>query len=199
MKREKLLTQEQIDQSLKFWFKGEQGRLVDEISGSEITPNGSSYFSWDEEHQAYKVLSKKYSYSAYCHPVDLGTNQWEHTVYSEVFPISAGSEPTLITLDTYPTRQAWSGAIYSKLNLNLWNKLAMVYTICPNNIVQRRGYVNGIIDIAFDYNSDGSGFNKGTGITINCSPPSGSTFANYYLKNLRFYNRPLTLDEIAAI
>lgn len=189
-----------VDPSLKFWFKGEEGRLIDEISGSSIVPNGN-LLSWDATVGAYRAgYNSSYNIAAICTPVDLDTNMWNHTVVCDVWPISNGRSNSLVTLDTYPTRQAWVACTYNRLISNSWNRFAMVYAIKSSNLVERRGYVNGILDVSVDYNSDGSGFNKGTGVAINSrGGNSYLNFATYYLKNLRFYNRPLTLEEIAAL
>ncbi len=199
MKREYNEIGNTVDPSLKFWFKGEQGRLVDEISGSSIIINGN-LMSWDSTRQAYKVaFSNSYTYSAYCTPCDLGTTEWNHTVVVDVWPIAKGSDVYITTLDTYPTRQAWAGFTYNRLTQNVWNRCAMVYTKVSNSLVERRGYINGDLDISVDYINPNT-FNKGTGVMINARGGNPIyIFGTYYFKNMRFYNRPLTLDKIAAL
>lgn len=75
----------------------------------------------------------------------------------------------------------------------------MVYTKVSNSLVERRGYINGDLDMSVDYINPNT-FNKGIGVMINSRGGNPTyIFGTYYFKNIRFYNRPLTLDKIAAL
>lgn len=187
-----------IDPSLKFWFKGEQGRLVDEISGNPIIVN-QNLLEWSSSRGAYLAknpASYNPKYCAYC-VCDTGITEMTQTVVVDVYRYTSGSN--LTTLDTYPTRQASWGFYNSWLPSSAqWIRLANTWQKNNNNTISRRNYVNGVLKFSYEYSGDGT-FNPYQGVTINYTNQWSGDWCQYYLKNLRWYNRVLTLDEIAAL
>lgn len=196
MIREHDNTQPSGDTSLRFWFKGEQDRLIDEISGNSIIIN-QNLMVWDTTRQAYKFnkpSSDTNKYVAHCE-CDIGITQLPVTAIADVYPYSAGTNVAL--LDTWPTRQAMFGIQYRYLTSNQWNRVAVIWEYTANTATAKR-YVNGILKLTNTYTSDGS-YNKYQGVALDFTNQWSGDWGVFFGKNFRLYNRILTLDEIAAL
>lgn len=197
MRREHIIESGE-DSSLRFWFKGEQNRLIDEISGNPIIIN-QNLMVWDSGMQAYrfnKPSSYNPKYSAYCE-CDTGMDKLVMTVVADIYPYSSGKN--IVTLDTWPTRQAMFGVGYNNLTRNTWNRVAFFFERPTSTTIHYYIYLNGVkIRDDAPATSDGT-FNRYQGVTLNFVNQWSNDWGVYFGKNFRWYNRVLTLEEVAAL
>lgn len=192
MKREHNKIGSTVDPSLKFWFKGEEGRLIDEISGNQIVVYNNG-LQWSNDKQAYLFInpanySNKFVGLCDC---DTGISTFNFTV---TYFIQKNEGNTFVTCTAYPYRE---GAISSGeaqwLSNNTWHKYLVVWETIGTT-TYRKSYLDGVLKYNFSYQN--SVFHPGTQVALNYVNSSYSFWASFYCRDLKWYNRVFTQQEI---
>lgn len=191
MKRQEYI-QQNIDPSLKFWFKGEQGRLVNEIGGEPIVPTNSQTCYWNTTHNAYEFFHT--SAPQRCALCFFDFEVRERTGYGEVLV----TEPrTFVNLfDWYPTREGIFSLEADRIGSG-WHKLAQRWWQ-DGAIFKREDFVDGALVNSLDYNIIIPLQTK-NGLQLNVGNSYFGYWSNQCMKNLKFWNRCLTTEEIASL
>lgn len=192
MPRREYISKQDIDPSLKFWFKGEQGRLVDEISGSAIVPTSSATCYWNSTHNAYEF--KHTSAPQRCALCLFDFEVQERTGAGEVLVTTSRTYVNLF--DWYPTRDGIFALESFRIGSG-WHKVAQRW-YQDGSIFKREDFVDGVFVISANYNSIVPATTK-NGLQLNVGNATFSLWSDQCMKNLKLWNRCLTTEEIAAL
>ena len=191
MRRESYIA-ETIDPSLLFWFKGEQGRLVNEIGGAAIVPTSSATCYWNSTYNAYEF--KHTSAPQRCALCEFDFDVQERTGYGEVLVTTSRTYVNLF--DWYPTRDGIFSVNAYRIG-NGWHKFAQRW-YQDGSLLKREDFVDGVFVFSYNYNTIVPLQTK-NGLQLNVGDSSFNYWSDQCMKNLKFWNRCLTIAEIQAL
>lgn len=193
MRREDYISQQPFDPSLRFWFKGEQGRLVNEIDGSLIVPTSSQTCYWNSTYNAYEFYHTTAPQRCALCEFEFIVGA-ERTGFAEVH-VTTGRTYVQI-FDWYPTRDGIFSFDYSRVGAG-WHKIAQRW-YQDGSIVKREDFVDGVNVLNANYNVVLQPSTK-NGLQINVGNNNFNLWSNQYMKNMKLWTRCLTVEEIASL
>ena len=193
MSKREHISQQGIDPSLKFWFKGEEGRLIDEISGNQIVVYNNG-LQWSNDKQAYLFINpasytNKFVGLCNCDPQ---ISTFDFTVTYYIMKNSSGTAFSPLSTYTYREGAISSGEV-SWLSNNTWHKCLVVWETIGTT-TYRKTYLDGVQKYNFSYQN--AVYHAETQVALNYVNNSYAYWSSFYCKDLKWYNRVFTPQEI---
>lgn len=218
-----------LDPTLVFYAPLDEGDFYDHISGVEMIPQPSiGTITWDTVRQAYHFYQASYAYGYLAKwnnlNLDIDITNWGFTMIADFGSAYTGTNENqyrCIDVGGLVT-QGQSGRVIIQPNFHTANygtttneihRLAVKYTYGGASYMFTNGYRNnewykpGDVVSAWSPNNNANIFKRDTSVSNDTVKTmitigrcqGGSQTTNIWVKNIRIYNRELTIPEIISL